>query len=275
MTKRLQAASAVLLAAAGLAFAPQAPAQDIGEQDNSARFSRSVEGRSTADTDLRAALASAPSKEFAALLTEGPRTSPAAAQSSKVIGSSASTRLRVQAHDTVDFWIYDASSEVFYDFDHDGYFHGFAITFDADVSEGVADVYAELYLSRNGGPWNRYYTTRVFSIFGSTSEDVYEVVTDLDVGYPPGDYDVLIELYDADSGDFLADLDPFDDPDLAFLPLEDAEYDAPPIHGGGYYGGGSSGPIMILLLVLLLAWRQQRRDRRALQVTAPAPHDPA
>lgn len=280
MIVKTRAASATLLATAWLLLGTQTPGQagavSADESDQPSRFSRSAEGRSASDINRTELLSGAPIDEFSALQTEGPRVSPGRASLGKKIGLIENAGISKASHETVDFWIYDADSVVFYDFDGDGYFHGLTVYFDADVSDGVADVYAELYLSRNGGPWNRYYTTRVFSIFGADSEDEYEVVTEFDTGYPSGDYDVLVELYDADSGDFLADIGPVDDTDLAYLPLEDAGWDAPPIYGDPYYGGGgSSGPALLMLLLVLIAWRQRQLDRQKLQLTGPAVQDPA
>ncbi len=61
-------------------------------------------------------------------------SAPGRVASGKRTGSAAGTGMRLASHDTVDFSIYNALSEVFYDLDRDGYFYGFAMTFDADVS---------------------------------------------------------------------------------------------------------------------------------------------
>ncbi len=251
------------------------PVYAASDDSAGSRYSRSVEGRSDAAAELRTGLAGAVTREHTELISQGPRISPGRTTNANKPTPSSTVAVTKASHEDRDFQIYDADSEVFYDFDHDGYYHGFAVSFDADVSDGVADVFAELYLSRNGGPWNHYFTTRVFSIFGATSEDEYEVITELDAGYPSGDYDVLIELYDAASGDFLTDFGPDDSFALAFLPLEDAERDLPPVYHGGYHGGGSSGPILLVLLLVLLARRQLRHERRALATTDPAPRGPA
>jgi hypothetical protein len=60
------------------------------------------------------------------------------------------------------FRIYDAQTVLSGDDDEDGFFHRFRVTFDADVDHGDAFVYARLYLSFEGGPWNHYFTTDVF-----------------------------------------------------------------------------------------------------------------
>lgn len=282
MTNRLKAASAALLAFAWLAPGLQAPAfasdGTANDPDKPSRYSRSVEGRSAASTADLSGLESAPVAEFNALRSDGPRVFPGRSSPGSTTGKNidliANAGVASNSHETVDFWIYDADTRVFYDFDGDGYFYGLTVYFDADVSDGSADVFAELYLSRNGGPWNLYHTTRVFGIFGASAEDEYEVITEFDSGYPTGDYDVLVELYDADTGDFLTDLGPVDDIELSYLPLEDAGYDTPPVYGGYYGGGGSLGPTLLLLLLLLVAWRQRHHERAQI-ATDPALRAPA
>ena len=65
-----------------------------------------------------------------------------------------------------DFWIFDADVQLFYDDDGDGYFYGIDLLFDADTIYSSADVYAAVYLSFEGGPWNEYAVTDDFTIFG-------------------------------------------------------------------------------------------------------------
>nr|WP_315903053.1 choice-of-anchor H family protein [Shewanella sp. KJ10-1] len=55
-----------------------------------------------------------------------------------------------------DFSFYDAQTRLFEDYDYDGFYQTFSVTFDADINSSggdvQADVFAELYLSQNGGP---------------------------------------------------------------------------------------------------------------------------
>jgi len=97
-------------------------------------------------------------------------------------------------HDQL-FSIYDASVALLSDIDADGYHHAINVSFDVDVSYDSATVYAKLYLSRDGGPWSQYHTTDMFNIFGNNFSDAYEVTTELLEGYPPGFYDILIEVF--------------------------------------------------------------------------------
>lgn len=172
-----------------------------------------------------------------------------------------------------DFWFYTADVELFADNDRDGYFHGIDLLFDADTFFAIADVYAVVYLSLDGGPWVEYAETETFTIFGQSPNDEYVIVTELVAGYPTGSYDVLVELFDAFDDTFVADYGPENTSELAFLPLEDAERDAPGIaptpivvnHGGG---GAADMPTLFVLGSFLLAAVAVRRRYRQLPVVA-------
>ena len=178
-----------------------------------------------------------------------------------------------------DFWIYDADVQLFNDDDNDGYFYGVDLLFDADTIYSEADVYAVLYLSFEGGPWNEYAVTEDFTIFGSSGSDEYVLVTELMSGYPTGDYDLLIELFDAFDGAYVASYGPDETSALGFLPLEDFNRDTPVTevviiesHGGG---GSLDGWLLSFLIMLLLIsasrkiWR--RRNDSLVRIDSPAP----
>lgn len=165
----------------------------------------------------------------------------------------------------VDFWFYTADVELFNDHDRDGYFHGIDLYFDADTYYAFAEVYAVVYLSLEGGPWNEYAVTDNFTLLGSSSEDDYVIVTELVSGYPTGSYDLLIELFDAYDDSFLAWYGPEDTPELTFLPLEDADRDvatATDVTVINHHGGGSMTLVFILLLSLA-ALAKHRAGRSA------------
>ena len=127
------------------------------------------------------------------------------------------------------FSIYDASSRLFEDFDYDGFYQTFSVTFDVDVYGNYlnerADLFAELYLSRNGGPWVHYYTTEVFSIYGDSQQDDYEVLTTLYTGYVTDHYDVLIDVYEVGYSDVVATINADQIDGLYALPLESSDRD--------------------------------------------------
>ncbi|MCG9712133.1 choice-of-anchor H family protein [Shewanella insulae] len=140
-----------------------------------------------------------------------------------------SSAQRLEAGIYHEFAIYEASSRLFEDVDYDGFYRTFSVTFDADVHSYYlgehADVYADLYLSRNGGPWELYHTTDVFTIVDDASDDDFEVLTTLHTGYPTDHYDVLIDLYEVGYSDIVATISSDDLDDLYGLPLESADRD--------------------------------------------------
>lgn len=128
-----------------------------------------------------------------------------------------------------DFSFYDAQTRLYEDYDYDGFYQTFSVTFDADINssggEVQADVFAELYLSQNGGPWIHYYSTDVFTLNADSSFDDYEVLTTLANGYQTDHYDVLIDLYELGYADPVATISSDDLDSLYALPLESGDRD--------------------------------------------------
>jgi hypothetical protein len=161
--------------------------------------------------------------------------------------------------------IYNAASDLSWDDDEDGFYHRLSVSFDADVDQGDAHVYAKLFLSFEGGPWNHYFTTDVFHILGEVGYDDYVVVTRLLDDYPSGYYDVLIELYDADWDEHVASYGPYEDKALSALPLEDQVSDYGNYSSESHGGGGGYGWLGLSLLALgriFAGNRQARKVRR-------------
>jgi hypothetical protein len=151
----------------------------------------------------------------------------------KMAAKSAENSASVQALQSTgvfhSFSIYDANTHLLEDFDGDSFYSTFSVTFDADV-EGIghneyANVYAELYVSQEGGPWLHYYSTEVFSIAGNSSYDDYRVLTTLQSGYQTAHYDVLIDLYEVGFSEPVATLSSDDTNALYALPLESRDRD--------------------------------------------------
>lgn len=133
-----------------------------------------------------------------------------------------------QSTHSSDFSFFDAGSVLLGDRDNDGFHREFRVRFDADVVFGDVLVYARLYLRRVGDrDWLLYHETDDFSISGQDGDDDYFVTTTLDDGWPTGDYDVLIDLYESGFSDIVATIGPFDSDALALLPLEETGLDLP------------------------------------------------
>lgn len=152
------------------------------------------------------------------------------------------------------FEIYSADAWLTGDLDGDGFYHALKVSFDVDVNYDGADVYAKLYLSREGEPWSQYFTTDLFHIHGDSTADTYEVETELLEGYYPGYYSVLIEIYSLDHAYMVAS----EVLDYYYLgrdlPLESLNRDD---YVGETYsevsvsvGGGSAGSLLLFFLII-------------------------
>lgn len=124
-----------------------------------------------------------------------------------------------------DYTIYNVSTEIISDFDYDGFFHRFSVTVDADTVFNTSYVYAKLYLSYEGGPWNYLTSSNAYHIYGDSELDSFTIESELVDGFPAGYYDVRIELYDADYNHLLLSYGPYNDSSLSSLPLEASYYD--------------------------------------------------
>jgi hypothetical protein len=195
--------------------------------------------------------------EFEALTREGERDNKTSAIEQRESAGSQSPGLNT------DFWFYDAFVTLFSDADRDGYFTGIELEFDADTIYAAADVYAVVYLSYEYGPWNEYAVTDDFTIFGTAASDEYVIETELVSGYPTGDYDILIELYDTFDGYLVASFGPEESSELSLLPHEDLTYDAPVgTTTQVVVNSGGGGSLSWLLLLGLAAFAVSRRVSR-------------
>ena len=123
------------------------------------------------------------------------------------------------------FSFYSAGSQLNYDLDSDGYFSDFTVDFDADYDDGSATVYAVVYYSFEGGDWTELTETEAFSIFSDNSSDEFSLATTLNFGFPTGNYDILIDLYEVGVTGIVATISSDDVNSLYSLPLEDEEHE--------------------------------------------------
>jgi hypothetical protein len=165
------------------------------------------------------------------------------------------------------FHIYNGFSQLIEDYDEDGFFQTFSVTFDADVIDTYnidnANVYAELYLSKNGGEWIHYYTTDIYSIYGESENDEYEVYTTLNQGYFSDNYDVLIDLYEVGYSDIVATYSSDDTNELYALPLESSDYDPDYVeyHSESHGHGGTNSILIICFLLSIVIIRKRLSNR--------------
>jgi hypothetical protein len=128
-------------------------------------------------------------------------------------------------------WISNIGTSLYIDGDQDGYFSAFSLTIDADTDYSQADVYATVDIRRSGGERESLHTTETFSIYGNSLTDEYRVDIELIRNYPIGDYDLFINLVDANNHALLVDsVGPSDISNLSRLPLESEDLDDDPVH---------------------------------------------
>jgi hypothetical protein len=207
---------AFLLAYPRLYAAEGAVADPVPPAPDASRVSSYVDGRAS----------DAPAAAVAATKQSSKRHSSRAAtktSAAKTVRAAASPSSRSSF-----FSFFDAASTLRLDRDDDGFHSEFRIRFDADSTVGDVLVFARLYLRRVGDrDWLLYHETDDFWIFGESDDDDYFVTTSLDDGFPTGDYDVLIDLYEACCSGIVATIGPADSSALSLLPLEERGLDMP------------------------------------------------
>ncbi len=172
------------------------------------------------------------------------------------------------AHSGQYFDIFEADFYLRSDLDGDSFYHRLGVVFDVDVMYGDADIYAKLYLRRDGEPWTQVFTTDLFEIVNDSVADTYEVQTELVDGYAPGYYSVLIEIYSLNDPHMVAsvvlDYNSYGEQ----ARLEDQGWDDP--YSYGYTetytevtyssGGGSFSVLPMLFGLLAIATRGRRKS---------------
>ncbi len=157
------------------------------------------------------------------------------------------------------------------DFDHDGFFQFVRLDFSLRTRLPRADVFVQVFLSFEGGPWNRFAATRRLTLSAAAPLS-YAIESRLRSGYPSGYYDVLIEVFDADSGRWLLSHGPYEDWRLQAAPLESANRDdfgAASFVGYAIYGTGGMSPWWLLVVLALSGFRAEKRSRSLANRTGP------
>lgn len=195
---------------------------------------------------------------------------PAISSSAELKNVLPNQRTRETASLNTNFWVYGVTIGLGTDFDQDGHFSTFNISFDVDTYFNSSSVYAVLYLSNAGGAWTEYAVTGNFTVSGSGPSDRYTLDANLDSGYPSGYYEHYVEIYDAHTHELVSTYGPEDSYSLQELPFESSHHD----NDDYYYGGGSvdtsvslsfsgTGPVglpsLAVLLLVMLARRKVLR----------------
>lgn len=162
-----------------------------------------------------------------------------------------------QQDSSADYSIFDSDSVLISDFDNDGFYHRFSISVDADTLFNHSQVYADIYISYEGGPWEFFTSSNVYDIYLDDYADEFVIENELASGYPTGYYDFKIKLFDAQTDKWLVTYDSYDDASLRALPLESANRDDDYLVDDiivdevYVYGTGSFDSISILMLMTL------------------------
>lgn len=163
-------------------------------------------------------------------------------------------------YDSGDFWIYDTYIDYNVDFDYDGYYSAFTLALDADTVYSSAPVYFIAYIG-DGDYFDAFHVSSVFYLNGDTTADTFYLDNTLLAGYPSGDYEILVELYDAYDDTLVAYADGYTDNDLMYVPLESDDYEYQPsgtvVVVEEY--GGSLHWLMLIVLGGIVATRVTRR----------------
>lgn len=171
-----------------------------------------------------------------------------------------------------DYEIFSIDTVLYGDDDYDGFYNQYQVTLDIDTTFVRSDLYAEVYLRNNSyaGVWQYEYTTDIFTVRGLNSNDKLIISADLIDGYSRGYYDVLIEVYDADSDEMVLEIGP-ENFTLSDLELEDAYSDGAYVNGSSgttsvyteVSGAGSLDKFFALLSLGLVSISLYRRKKRS------------
>lgn len=166
---------------------------------------------------------------------------------------------------STDVWFHRLELELTGDNNNNGFYHQLYLKFDANTNRSSQAVWAEFSLQRIGRPEQLFYVSSIFNLYRHSSNDWLAIDTTLEDSFATGYYDLIIRLYDANSGWLLAEISGYDELILADLPMEDYQRDRPAIVVVESHGGSLG--ILALLGLAALFW--QRRNRRARSLPAP------
>ncbi|MCW8091733.1 choice-of-anchor H family protein [Alteromonas sp. ASW11-130] len=160
-----------------------------------------------------------------------------------------------------DFWVYDSWITLLDDIDGDAYYSRFLVEFDVDTIYVEAPVYAVVYLG-DADEYEAIHVSDTFWVHGETTTDSYIVDSELVSGFSAYDYDILIEIYDADTDELVAFSDGYEDADLAFVSLESQNYDIyrETVVVTSHVHGGSVMIASLAFLAAIICWRKIKKS---------------
>lgn len=115
--------------------------------------------------------------------------------------------------------VYDVWFSMLEDSDGDGYYHQFAVNFDIDTVYSQQEIYVVGELS--AASQQILFQTEPYTLNGDSGNDSYQADVLLTDGYPSDQYELILSVYDADSGTLLLRYDGSHNSQLGRLYLED------------------------------------------------------
>lgn len=120
-----------------------------------------------------------------------------------------------------DVSVFDAQTYLVTDLDGDGFYREFELVLDLDTYGLDREVYLKLYYRSNGSDWLLLDTSSPFWISGQSSQDAWQGIYTLTSGFRSDWYEIAVDVYDAQTDEWLVTVEGSDDLDLYDLPLED------------------------------------------------------
>jgi hypothetical protein len=117
--------------------------------------------------------------------------------------------------------VYDVWFNLIEDTDGDGYFHQFEVSFDVDTQYAQQEIYVVGKLI--GATSQQLFETEHYHIESDSGADSYQTTVLLSDGYPSGEYNMELNVYDAQTDTLLLHVNGQHDQDMWGLYLEDAK----------------------------------------------------
>ncbi|AUM13542.1 choice-of-anchor H family protein [Ketobacter alkanivorans] len=155
--------------------------------------------------------------------------------------------------------LYELSYELRADYDSDGYYTELTVDFDADAPGAEQWIYARISLIDSYGQQHEISLSNDFMLYDYASNDAYSTQINLNHGFEPDTYQLIVELYDADTHALLLTSTT---PPSARLRLESSDRDASygvTVEEEYYVAGSGGGAGMLLLTTLMILLILKRR----------------
>lgn len=99
--------------------------------------------------------------------------------------------------------LYELAFSLYDDLDYDGYYTRLELSVDVDAPDDTRWIYGQLYLIDEYGHHHHVRTTQEFRVSHYNESDRYFLDIILDSGFEPQNYQIMMELYDADNHNLL------------------------------------------------------------------------